>query len=75
MSAVIARSAAKRRGVSFGLTPPRQACRSWPPSPVARYRLLLLSAPTADITRDDVAGGLFAQGRPASLLQRFATPT
>jgi NAD(P)-dependent dehydrogenase (short-subunit alcohol dehydrogenase family) len=31
-------------------------------------------ASRAGIARDDVAGGLFAQGRPASLLQRFATP-
>ncbi|MET0450284.1 MAG: SDR family oxidoreductase [Mycobacterium sp.] len=31
-------------------------------------------AEKAGIGRDDVAGGLFAQGRPASLLQRFATP-
>ena len=31
-------------------------------------------AERAGISRGDVAGGLFAHGRPSSLLQRFATP-
>lgn len=31
-------------------------------------------AEQAGVSRTDVAGGLFAQGRPSSLLQRFATP-